>query len=92
MLRASRVEGDPLAPSLAAGEFEQAREDVVSCGSGRRFFAHIWELPLPRADEATGKQTSELRDTRFASASLYVLPTPARYFSSASRPERNRNS
>jgi hypothetical protein len=92
MLRAWRVEGDPLVRSLAKAGSEQVPEDAVSSGSGRRSFAHIWEQPPLLADEATGKQTSELLDTRFASASLYVLPTPGRSLSSASRRERNQNS
>ena len=92
MPQASHVEEDPPVRSTAAAEFGQAHEDGVSCDSGRRSFAHTWEQLLLLVDEATGKQTSELRDTRFASASLYVLPTPNRFLSSASRLERNRDS
>ncbi len=69
-----------LQATAAAGSILVA---VVWCGSDRRCFAHVLEPPLLLLDEATGKQTPELRDTRFASASLHVVPVPGRPLSSA---------
>src|ERR1700682_1534109 len=67
----------------ATAEVAQALVDGVLYGSDRRCFAHISEQPPLLAGEATGKQRHEPRDTRSASASLHVVPTPGRLLSSA---------
>jgi hypothetical protein len=83
MPQAWLAQGGLLARSRATPEFVQALAGAFWCGSDRRCVAHVSEQQPPLADEATGKQRSELRDTRFASASLCVVPTPDRLLSSA---------
>src|ERR1700674_3423352 len=81
--RAWRAQRGLLAQLRAIVEAAQAHVGVVWFGSDRRCFAHVSEqLPL-LADEVTGKQRPEHRDTRFASASLHVVPAPGRLLSSA---------
>jgi hypothetical protein len=67
----------------ATAEVAQALVDVVWFGSDRRCFAHASEQPPRLAGGATENPRPEPRDTRFASASLYVVPTPGRLLSSA---------
>jgi hypothetical protein len=90
MPRVWLAQEDLLARLRATVEAAQALVDVVSCGSDRRCFVHVSEQPPLLADEATGKQIPEPRDTRFASASLRVVPTPGRLLSSAAGSEESR--
>jgi hypothetical protein len=59
-------------------------------GSDRRYPAGISERPHRLEDEATGKLMLELLDARFASASLYALPTQDRPLSLAASCEESR--
>jgi hypothetical protein len=92
MPRALLVQGDLPARLQATDEAAQALVDVVWYGSDRRFFARASEPLLLLADEATGMQKPELRDSRFASASLHVVPAPGRLLSSAAGCEESRGS
>jgi hypothetical protein len=92
MPRALLVQGGLPARLQATDEAARALVDVVWYGSDRRFFARASERPLLFADEATGKQKPELRDSRFASASLHVVPAPGRLLSSAAGCEESRGS
>jgi len=69
----------------------QALLNVFWRGSDRRCFAHVSEQRPPLADGTTGKQRPEPRDTRFASASLHVVPAPSRLLSSAAGCEESRD-
>jgi hypothetical protein len=77
---------------VATAEAAQAPSNVFWCGSDRRYFAHVSEQPPLLADGATGKERLELLDTRFASASLHVVPAPGRLLSSAAGCEESRGS
>ena len=92
MLRVWLAQGGLPGRLQATAEAAQALVDVVWYGSDGRFFAHASEQPLLRADEARGKQKPELRDSRFASASLHVVPAPGRLLSSAAGCEESRGS
>src|SRR5688572_268249 len=60
-----------------------ARVGGVSYDFCRRCYGGIWGRPRQPVGEAKGKRLLEHRDARFASASLYVLPTPDQPLSSA---------
>jgi hypothetical protein len=92
MPQAWLARADLLGRLPATAEDARARVDAVSCDSDRRFFAHVSAQPPLPANEATGKQRPELRDTRFASASLHVVPAPGRFLSSAAACEESRSS
>lgn len=92
MPRAWLVQGGLLARLQATAEAAQALVDAVWYGSDRRCFAHASEPPLLLADEVTGKHRPELRDSRFAFASLHVVPAPGRLLSSAADCEESRGS
>ena len=82
-LQAWRAQGGLLARLQATAEAGLVLVDVVWYDSDRRCSTHASEQPPLLADEATGKQIPGLRDTRFASASLHVVPTPDRPLSLA---------
>ena len=90
MPQASRAPAGLLVRRQATAATERVRADVAWYGSDRRCFARASEPPLQLSDEATGKQTPEPRDTRFASASLRVVPTPDRLLSSDAGREESR--
>jgi hypothetical protein len=90
MPRAWLLQEDLHARLLVRAEAAQARVNGVWCGSDRQCFAHVSEQPPLLSDEGAGKQRPELRDTRFASASLHVAPTPGRFLSSAAGCEESR--
>jgi|GEM_PF-3454231 len=92
MLQAWRAQGGLLARLQATAEVGLVLVDVVWYDSDRRCSTHASEQPPLLADEATGKQMPGLRDTRFASASLHVVPTPGRLRSSAASCEESRGS
>jgi hypothetical protein len=90
MPQAWLVQGGPPVRLQATAEAAPALSDVFWYGSDRRCFAHVSEQPPLPADEATEKERPELRDSRFASASLHVVPAPGRLLSSAAGCEESR--
>src|SRR5688500_16180437 len=90
MLRASHVAARRCFRQPAVFSASPTHVSDVSYDFCRRCSGGIWGRPHQPVDEAKGKQLLEHRDARFASASLYVLPTPDQPLSSAGSCEESR--